>query len=274
MDTTSSDDEPTVSGQPPPVLVFGSTDPCPSSVTGEPEILEVTKIFENASIPSCIYGIPALSYYHAAQLQFDWEICLPSAMADKAASLLKSEYSHVYEIFPGTTTRLFSIIHIYPRFKVKGFDLSFIILPSDDYHFECTPSNIERSYKGLPYPKLAPFTQAVLDSNNMHYLTDLVDGMNLTEEWGQQNLELSGTRDIAWIRRKNAKVRRLIPDPDESCWYELPEGEEGLTRKDTYENIVRTKERRIGVECPKEVYATRFCGHGDGDPRLNIRHLF
>jgi hypothetical protein len=36
---------------------------------------------------------------------------------------------------------------------------------------------------GLPYPTLEIFAQSLPDTNDMVALTDLIDGMNLTEKW-------------------------------------------------------------------------------------------
>jgi hypothetical protein len=194
-------------------------------------------------------------------------------MADVAASLLKSEpYNHIYETFQPASSRLQSMIHTYSRFKLRGVYCFFVIVPSDDYHFECSQSTIERSCKGLPYPKLEPFAQSLLDSHDLLALTDLIDAMNLTEEWGQQNLILSGTQDIDWAKRKNEEIRSSILDPDESCWFER--NETPFSRKETWDDIVRTKNSRIGVECPKEIYATRFRRHNDKDPRITFRDEF
>jgi len=40
--------------------------------------------------------------------------------------------------------------------------------------------------------------QSLLDMNDLVRLTDLVDGMDLSEEWGEVHRELVGTNDIAW----------------------------------------------------------------------------
>jgi hypothetical protein len=41
--------------------------------------------------------------------------------------------------------------------------------------------------------------------NDQVALADLVDGMNLTEEWGEGHLDLKGTNDVEWAEEKNAK---------------------------------------------------------------------
>ena len=55
---------------------------------------------------------------------------------------------------------------------------------------------MERSLNGLPYPQLEVFAPSLLDTLDSVDLEDLVDGMNLTEQWGIENLDLSGTNDV------------------------------------------------------------------------------
>jgi hypothetical protein len=90
---------------------------------------------------------------------------------------------------------------------LKGIDLSFVVIPSEDCHLDCEPSKFEWSKNGIPYPKLEVFAQSLLDTYSLVDLTDLVDGMDLTEEWGSAHLDLSGTNDIAWATQKNERIR-------------------------------------------------------------------
>ncbi|KLJ06478.1 hypothetical protein EMPG_10125 [Blastomyces silverae] len=240
---------------------------------GPHEILEVTKLLESVSIPCCLLGVAALRYYGAGRVQYDWEICVRRDMLEIASTLLKSEpHIRTYEPAPAHSTQLFSMIHTYPRFKVRDLHLFFVLTPDDDYHFNCSSSNIERSYLGLPYPKLQLHAQSLLDSHDLVSLTDLIDGMNLTEEWGQQNLDLSNSQDIVWAKRKNREIQEIIPDPDESCWHEKIE--KPFSRAETWAEIVRTKERRLGDECPRETWATRFRAHNSEDPRIELQGDF
>jgi hypothetical protein len=45
-------------------------------------------------------------------------------------------------------------------------------------------------------------------------------------------------------------------------------GTGGMSRRETWEHVVRRKADRIGCEIPKESYATRFRHKGSKDPRL------
>lgn len=116
--------------------------------------------------------------------------------------------------------------HHYPRFKFVGLRLFFIILPSKSYHLEVKPENIEFGPMGIPYPTLPAYAQSLLDGGNAVDLEDLVDGMNLTREWGEENLDLDGTVDADWIWWKHnlARDQNLGDVHDEKpAWYSNPD---------------------------------------------------
>lgn len=54
----------------------------------------------------------------------------------------------------------------------------------------------------LPYPKLPIYAQSLPDTMNFVDLEDLIDGMNLTLDWGMENLDPDGIIDGDWDRRK------------------------------------------------------------------------
>jgi histidinol dehydrogenase len=64
---------------------------------------------------------------------------------------------------------------------------------------------------GLPYPKLEIYAQSFLDTYNVMALTDLIDAMDLSEEWGAEHLDLSGTNHVEWARQKNKRIGSLFP---------------------------------------------------------------
>lgn len=123
---------------------------------------------------------------------------------------------------------------------------------------------------GLPYPILEIFAQSLLDTNDITAITDLIDGMDLTEQWGLKFLKLDAENDVTWTHQKNEKIRGSIPASPDSCLYELPINIINL--KETWCAIVRDKERRIGAEYSEGYYATRFRGRGTGDPRSTERY--
>lgn len=122
---------------------------------------------------------------------------------------------------------------------------------------------------GLPYPTLAIFAQSLLDTNDITALTDLIDGMDLTEDWGSKHLRLDAENDIAWTHRKNEKIRASVPATPYSCLLECSTNIINL--RETWNTIVQTKERRMGAELAGGYFVTRFRGRGDEDPRSRER---
>lgn len=55
----------------------------------------------------------------------------------------------------------------------------------------------------------------------MSALQDLVDGMDLTEQWGLDHLKLDAENDVAWARRKHEKKRASVPLSFSSCMMEV-----------------------------------------------------
>ena len=197
----------------------------------------------------------------------DWEICVQTEKLENAASLLRVKYAESYS--PSEHSRPVqptSLSHTFPRFKVIGVDLYFIIVPASDVHVNCTSSNIERSHSGVPYPKLAPFVQSALDRNDGVALCDLIDAQDLTEEWGEANLDLEGTIDVEWAKRKNTALSSSGVESVVSLCSTAP-----IPRSKVWERCVRNKTRRLGFKNSKELYATKYRRHGSIDPRLRLR---
>ena len=90
--------------------------------------------------------------------------------------------------------------------------------------------------------------------------------MDLSPEWGIQNLQLDGTVDVAWAEKKNEAIRASVPLTDYSCLLEVNTTPWG--RREIWERVVAGKQTRIGPEIPKEFWATRFRPKGARDPRL------
>lgn len=218
-----------------------------------------------ATLSFCLLSLCAINIPNQ-----DWELCVPTDMFETAAAILKTEpFDKVYELYKNIEPQLYSLLHTFPRFKLRGYTLWFDIIPSQDCYLDCEPSNFEWSKNGIPYPKLDVFAQSLLRTNSVTNLTDLVDGMNLTEEWGWEHLDLSGSNDVVWAQEKNEKIRASVPLTLGSCFLELDEGPFSL--EETWKEIVQRKRDRIGLELPKERFETRFRPRGSGDPRSGQR---
>ncbi|KAI1073207.1 hypothetical protein LB507_010874, partial [Fusarium sp. FIESC RH6] len=232
---------------------------------GTDDALAVTQILEASDIPCCLVGISALIFYGAARVRPDWEICVPTELIDKAVNLLQTEphatkYTEV-EPWPHPSR---SLLHTYHRFQGKGTDFYFILVPSRDAHLACEPANITRSLRGLPYPKLNVFIQSCLDTRNQLALCDVVDGTDLPEEWGEENLDLEGINDVEWAEDinkrgcefENGKFAKWAP----FAW------DGPRSRRDMWQSMVRTKKDRLDWTKPSDVFITQYRIIGDSDP--------
>lgn len=97
------------------------------------------------------------------------------------------------------------------------------------------------------------YAQSLIDTKNSVDLQDLIDGMNLSEEWGEENLDLEGTTDTEWLERYVYVLRQdgvqgmfIFVDPTP------------VPRREIWTDSVRNEQRRIGWKYPPEIYATRF----------------
>lgn len=148
------------------------------------------------------------------------------------------------------------MIHTYSRFKGKDTDHYFILVPSRDAHIACEPSNFTRSLRGLPYPTLTVFIQSCLDTRDSLQLVDVVDGTNVSEEWGEENLQLEGTNDVAWARDLNqrgedfdgGRFAHWGPFVPDMPW----------SRREMWQDAVRTKEDRLDWTKPRDIFITQY----------------
>ncbi|KAH6717576.1 hypothetical protein BKA61DRAFT_598006 [Leptodontidium sp. MPI-SDFR-AT-0119] len=195
----------------------------------------------------------------------DWQIGVPAHLFVYASSLLLSPpHANTYITAPPYAIQPKSLMHTYPRYKCDGLNLFFQILPSSDFHFDCEPPNFVRSSNSLPYPKLGVFIQSLIDTHDRVALCDVVDGTDITEKWGLENLDLSGTNDVDWAKKKNDTIRAHLGSWN--VFYLIPTT--AVSRRDTWEEIVQGKEARLGFKHPKELFATRFRLRASEDPWL------
>ncbi|OAX82950.1 hypothetical protein ACJ72_02701 [Emergomyces africanus] len=231
---------------------------------GTDDTLAVTHTLEEHGIPCCLVGISALVFYGAGRVRNDWEICVPTELVDKAADLLQSEpYSAQYRLvkrWPYFDPC--SLTHTYHRFKSRGIRHFFFLVPSIDVHIDCVPSNFTRSPRGLPYPKLDVFIQSCLDTYNMLQLCDVIDGTNVSEEWGERNLDLEGTNDVEWAKEKNKRGREFG-----GKWAHAAFARQGRkSKREMWQSLVRTKEDRLDWTKPRDVFITQYRVIGAPDP--------
>lgn len=217
------------------------------------------------------------------------EFCVPTEQLGAAADIFSASPASAKYLpwrgrFPNLEGRVGrSLSHTFPRFRLNhdGPVFGFQLVPSSDWRLDCVPENFEYSAQNeLPYPKLHLFAQALLERQDLCDLQDLVDGMDLTEEWGEENLRFGKHSEeyTRWLVERNAKIREALPQDikDEVLQddlgtelYELDE--EPPDFRETFVRLVQTKEGRIGLEAPKEWSATKYRTKGSPDPRTLIR---
>ncbi|KAH7208862.1 hypothetical protein DER44DRAFT_863291 [Fusarium oxysporum] len=204
---------------------------------GTDDALTVTRILEAADIPCCIVGTCALIFYGAARVRHS------------------EPHSASYHLAEPWDTPSSSLLHTWHRFKHNETDFCFVIVPDRDVHIACEPSNFTRSLRGLPYPKLDVFIQSCLDSGDELQLCDVIDGTDLPEEWGEENLELDGTNDVEWANEANRRS-------DEYKGGKYPNWSpfacNRRSRRAMWQSYVRTKRDRMDWAKPSHVFTTQY----------------
>ncbi|KAH6641303.1 hypothetical protein F5144DRAFT_483142 [Chaetomium tenue] len=229
---------------------------------GVPEVLRVIQILEHGSIPSCVTGSKALVYYGAGRVAQDWEVTVPDELVDHARLVFAQ--NHDYETLQPVMPQPKSLIHTCPLFKLKHVAFTFFLVPASEPFIDCDAAERERSYNGIPYPKLEHLAQSLLDTQNYAGLEDLVDGMDLDEKWGYANLDLDRV-PIEYIKRKNELICESRPGlPGLMASLSLaPDARREWAR------VVRGKVARMTPKYSEAIYSTRFRLRDSLDPRLD-----
>lgn len=108
--------------------------------------------------------------------------------------------------------------------------------------------------------------QSLLDIKNEVDPEDLIDGMNLSEEWGEQNVDLEGYTDTKWLENYYEAFRA---DGRQEMFITIDSTP--VPRREMWQELIRNKQRRMGWKYPPEQYATRFRRHGSKDSRTHHR---
>lgn len=129
----------------------------------------------------------------------------------------------------------------WPRFKVVGVRLFILLVLADEFRFSIDQQDsIVRGKTGLPFPSLPAFVQSLLDSKNLIDLADLIDGMNLDEDWAAEN----------GVEVSDHPYPGVLPSP-----------------KWVWEKFTRSRHTNMGWKYDPKIYAIRYRKHRDRDPR-------
>lgn len=168
-------------------------------------------------------------------------MCIPTDQLDAAAQLFRDKPEQFEPFRPSAMKRAMGIEDYFPRFKFVGLRLFFILMFSQAHNIPCKAENIEYNQMGLPYPKLHIYAQSLLDTRNFVDLEDLIDGMNLTLEWGKENLNLEGTIDTDWGRWKADLTHGGHATEDQiPRWFTRPDA-----RRETWESRVSDEAKKM-----------------------------
>jgi hypothetical protein len=130
----------------------------------------------------------------------------------------------------------------------------------------CLASDVLVEIGGLPYPKLPVYVQSSIDTKSLVKLEDLIDGMNRSEEWGEQNLDLENYTDTEWLQKW---IEALQADGLKKMF--ILESATPVPRRDIWKDCIGKNQKRLGWKHPPEIYATRYRRHGARDPRSRNR---
>ncbi|KAM5438511.1 hypothetical protein MferCBS31731_005088 [Microsporum ferrugineum] len=230
-----TDSEPVVSPAFHPLVIGNPGDERPS----HEQITAIVATLQDAGICCCFVQEYALIYYGARRNAHDRVLCIPDSQLERAVEVFTSNRDILEPCGPLPLRRSGSLDHKYPRFKAVG---------------------------RLPYPKLHVYVQSLIDTKNKVDLADLVDGMDLTEDWGMKYLNLEGDTDTEWLENL---VQRLKEDgPKDRFMFVFPQP---MPRLKIWKEFVETKQSRMGWKYSSELYATRFRRYGSKDPRSRYR---
>ncbi|KAL4904633.1 hypothetical protein BDW74DRAFT_178727 [Aspergillus multicolor] len=248
-------------------LIAGNEGDVPASTK---QVKEVISILTSANTTCRIVQTYALMYYGAPRVSHDRALCIPHADHQHAVELFNSRSDILSPCGPSPETSPTLLNHKYPRFKMRGLSDFWLLVPERYVHIQCRPGNVEWSLGGLPYPKLPIIVQAALDTKRGVELESLIDAQGLTSEWGEANLDFTGTTDIAWLESYYQSfhedyARRGI---DETLIWIDPEPR---ARREIWEQAITNKSNRLGWKRDPAVYSSRYRKHGSGDPRTRQR---
>ncbi|KAI5920848.1 hypothetical protein F4810DRAFT_680708 [Camillea tinctor] len=249
------------------VLAKPGARPASYSGHGITEVLDIIKILEDAGICCCVTGGHALNYYGAKLVPMDWQICVSDDHFDKASAMFQSKpLNEVYEPWVKIQPQIRTLMHTYPRYTLKGVNFFFFLVPAFEYCMQWGTSDLERSQQNIPYPKLQLFAQSLLDTQRQLDLTNLVDGMDLSEEWGNEHLDLDKPGELEYAKEKNKRLIAACGGRPEISVPQLRVTPRDLRQE--WQKIVREKKQRIGIKLSSHMYLTRFRLVGSRDPRL------
>lgn len=99
-----------------------------------------------------------------------------------------------------------------------------------------------------------------------------MDGSNVSEQWGENNLQLDGCNYVEWADDMNRRGKEyangkfahgapFVPDVPKS-------------RREMWQSKVRTKEDRLDWTKPKDIFVTQYRIVDDPDPWMVLSDMY
>ncbi|KAF2818209.1 hypothetical protein CC86DRAFT_169790 [Ophiobolus disseminans] len=220
------------------------------------EIRNVTQLLEQSLIPCCVVGVSALMFYGVPRLR-DWEICVPMAKVNEAVNML-SQHNEYIKTSERRVPQPLSLAHTYIWFQGSMVDYEFCLVPSTHARIPIGKCAVWRSPNGVPYAPLKELVQSYLDIHDLVSLCDIVDGANLSYEWGKLHLNLDGDTDMDWAQQRNAELMGPEGNFDSSLLcsaFPTAQVRKALLWQKT---TVEKKQRLEQMMLPKESFETRY----------------
>lgn len=98
--------------------------------------------------------------------------------------------------------------------------------------------------------------QSFLDTYNVVSLCNIIDGTDVSEEWGYKSLDLSGTNDVEWAECMNKRYFASIAGGEGMILPLFPA--QSVRRQVMWETYVRQKKARLGWTHSDGMFDTRF----------------
>ena len=194
-------------------------------------------------------------------------LCVADGQYHDAVELFKAHSEMFKSVEPSPVRSVRMMVQLYPRFKLIDTTDFWVILPASYAHISCEPSAIEHSLGGLPYPTLKNYAECLLDTQNGTDLEDLIDAQDLSEGWGEENIDLECDIDVEWAKEQLQTQRKVHGDVIS------PLSVRPRPRRVDWQRLVRNKVPRLGFKRSPATHATRWRRHGSGDPRRRQRNL-
>ncbi|KAJ3465070.1 hypothetical protein MRS44_005728 [Fusarium solani] len=160
---------------------------------GGEETLEVIKLLKVAGIPACVVD--------------EWDICVPAHQVEDTEQIFRG--NDLYEPVKLLPPVVKSLRHLNPTFQLKGVGYFFFLTPSSRCFINLEMENCDISKKGILYPKMPQFARSLLVLQNGSNIADFIDGMDLDEEWAEENIDFDDlqVKGVEFSKMQNAELQ-------------------------------------------------------------------